>query len=1107
MRKAEYKLKDDGTFVIKNYDKAKPFVNFLPGVADLWGIPAWSFYANRGQGISSFGTKDRNNAIMEFQSAGRLYYRTELEGFRTFIKIHEADNITFYEPFSQNLQKYDVSNIMEATDHDLTIEETNKTLGFEVSVNYHTVPNESFGGLIRNVNIRNIGHGKVTFEVLDGLLMFITYGMEDMFLKYRPRNLSVVLKIEKYKENTPFFGQRAMMNDESDMEFIANGNFYMGFSHRGQQMNLLPVVVDQKAVFGYHKALIIPEQFLVEGDYNIPEKQDVICETPCAFSYDKVELEPGRKWDFHSVSGSAGSVELISGILSRIRSENFFDKKKDENRKAILKIKHRSFVNSADKILNKYFEQSFLDNALRGGLPVTIKGDKKNHVLSVYSRKHGDPERDYNHFSVGDTFFAEGDGNFRDINQNRRLDLWHNPLVGTDNIKLFFNLIQADGFNPLVYKGAVYSISKDQLDGFVNTVVQEKHSEVKDYLSRPVSPGGLFAFCEKNNISLKITQEEVLKKFLDASRKDFQIEMQHGYWSDHWMYNADLIEQFLALFPDKVEELYMGDSTYTYYDDSLFVVPRAEKHMFKPGKGVRHYDSTAWNKEKQSLINSRNEEQHLVCTNKGVGAIYYSNLLGKIITLIVNKTATLSPSGIGMEMDGGRPGWNDSMNGLPGLFGAGVSEVFSLIRFINQTIDSITSIDSPDYEQKLPAEVYHFLYQLKDVVTEYISSADENREYIYWDKSNTLKEGYREMIYQGFKGDEKTINLSDLLNILTDYRRRLEISLSKSSDSKTGLFYSFITHEAIDFEEIKEIDSVTGELKPKLSVRGFQCVKVKKFSHHFLPLALEGPAHSLRDSLNSEEAMRIYDKVKDSPLYDKQIKMYKICAPLMGESNELGRNSMYPRSVSENESVFMHLEFKYLLGMLYSGLYDQFYEEIENCFPVYMDPAVYLRSPLENCSCIYSSVHERESLIGAGNTLRLSGVNAEVYNMLIFISFGKTPFTYNDGNLTFSLKPILPERLFTKEDESFTLYSTDGPERIVETSKNSYTTLFLGKTIVTYNNPLRKSTFGENCTKIQEYKLTSFSNESTVIKGSEIHGEWAHKVRNCEFVNIEVFLS
>ena len=63
-KKVRYYLNRNGEFVIENYHLAKPFSSFFPGIAGLWGIPAWVFYVNRGQGIASFGIRDKDHPIM-----------------------------------------------------------------------------------------------------------------------------------------------------------------------------------------------------------------------------------------------------------------------------------------------------------------------------------------------------------------------------------------------------------------------------------------------------------------------------------------------------------------------------------------------------------------------------------------------------------------------------------------------------------------------------------------------------------------------------------------------------------------------------------------------------------------------------------------------------------------------------------------------------------------------------------------------------------------------------------------------------------------------------------------------------------------------------------
>ena len=64
-------------FVIKDYGKKPVFSSFLPGIAGQFGIPAWCFYVNRGQGVASFGTCDKDHAILEFAPAQEAYRRVE----------------------------------------------------------------------------------------------------------------------------------------------------------------------------------------------------------------------------------------------------------------------------------------------------------------------------------------------------------------------------------------------------------------------------------------------------------------------------------------------------------------------------------------------------------------------------------------------------------------------------------------------------------------------------------------------------------------------------------------------------------------------------------------------------------------------------------------------------------------------------------------------------------------------------------------------------------------------------------------------------------------------------------------------------------------------
>src|ERR1700691_5348829 len=121
-----YYLDGNGAFVIEDYQHAKLFADFFPGVSGLYGIPMWAFYVNRGQAVSSFGIESKDKAILEFEPANKAYRLSSIQGFRTFLKIMDGKKQLFYDPFANSLvSPYKTSQRMLITSHDLTIEEEN----------------------------------------------------------------------------------------------------------------------------------------------------------------------------------------------------------------------------------------------------------------------------------------------------------------------------------------------------------------------------------------------------------------------------------------------------------------------------------------------------------------------------------------------------------------------------------------------------------------------------------------------------------------------------------------------------------------------------------------------------------------------------------------------------------------------------------------------------------------------------------------------------------------------------------------------------------------------------------------------------------------------
>lgn len=55
-----------GRYLLPNFQQARAFSSFLPGIAGTLGIPLWVFYVNRGQAIAGFGVESKDKPILEF---------------------------------------------------------------------------------------------------------------------------------------------------------------------------------------------------------------------------------------------------------------------------------------------------------------------------------------------------------------------------------------------------------------------------------------------------------------------------------------------------------------------------------------------------------------------------------------------------------------------------------------------------------------------------------------------------------------------------------------------------------------------------------------------------------------------------------------------------------------------------------------------------------------------------------------------------------------------------------------------------------------------------------------------------------------------------------
>lgn len=461
-------------------------------MAGIYGKPIWSFYVNRGQGISSFGVKSKDWPIMEYNTANNAYQQVSLLGFRTFYQIQRKSRKGkdhgkpfLIEPFDVARTRF-VSNdsdplrqsserndkprrIMYIGANELQIQEIDDINNIETNVTYYVLPEEDFPAFVRRTTITNIGNiNTLHFSVLDGLArMQPAGGKLNGLLKSMGRTLEGWMGVYQAVEGTntmPFYRLSTEPTDSAAVVIEETGHYCISYID-GRSNDLLPIVFDTSKVFGEDTMMLKPIELqrmtvrdIVEG----PQYGSAKTSSAFAAAAD-MTIHPGESITLNSFFGRAEKVTDVPVIARRVSEGGFAQYKFSRARELIQQITSGVETNTGNMLFDGHVQQMYLDNSLRGGVPVLLgevdeqsrsesaDDDTRLKVYHLFSRIHGDLEvicllmprllpcffqpssntfspsslktkRDYNDFVLDPTFFSEGPCNFRDVVQNRRND-------------------------------------------------------------------------------------------------------------------------------------------------------------------------------------------------------------------------------------------------------------------------------------------------------------------------------------------------------------------------------------------------------------------------------------------------------------------------------------------------------------------------------------------------------------------------------------------------------------------------------------------------------------------------------------------------------------
>jgi hypothetical protein len=425
------------------------------------------------------------------------------------------------------------------------------------------------------------------------------------------------------------------------------------------------------------------------------------------------------------------------------------------------------------------------------------------------------------------------------------------------------------------------------------------------------------------------------------------------------------------------------------------------------------------------------------------------------------------------------------------MVGSGMPETFEVSELLKYVLDVVKKYQRPIV---IPAELGVMVDAINIALDELLASGYEDPDVLpptvpeelfkYWDDVTTARENYRSEVEYYFSGKTTEISAEDAITMLSAWFDQVQIGVGRAikigskgidDDGTSGIPAAYFSYDVTKWVE-------NGERNAK----GLPLADPKEMKVGTFPAFLESPTRYMKLIKDDKEKMKdMYNKVLGSNLRDHVLKMYFLSADLTGQSYDMGRMMAFAAGWLENQSIWMHMSYKYYLQLLRGKLYDEFYSEMKGggMLP-FMDPNVYGRSLMECSSFIASSAFTDPSVVGRGFLARLSGSTAEFLSIWKLMFMGPNPYFLNDeGKVEMQLIPALPFWFFDDKD---TPGKTDDDGIFIVSFK------LFSSIPVTYHNTLGTDLFDVSP---KSYIVTMEDGSTAEVDGSSVPTELAIQIR------------
>ena len=761
-------ISDEKFYKISNYDQIPDF--FMTIVSDS---DHWMFVSSKGS--LSAGRKDRDNALFPYYSVDKIHDYNGITGSQTICLVEKNNRTCIWEPFSKELAalyRTERNLYKSLYGNQIIFEEINHDLG--VSFQYQWSNSEKFG-FVKQSSIRNITREPIKVELLDGIGNILPSGLNYIFQNeysnladaYKKAELDLEsglslfmlssIPVDKAEPSESLKATTVWTRGLTQSKILISSNQINDFKE-GLQLSQETDIRALRGAFFVNTELILknsePVKWITVADIN-KDSADVAnlrlflknADSPI----DQVvqDVQKGTDNLVKIIAGSDGlqysneelsSARHFSNTLFNIMRggtflTNYIIDIKDF--KQFVFNTNRKFYKLNEKALNRLSKTKSVQNLLK---TKDLHADSDfvricfEYIPLTFSRRHGDPSRPWNQFSI-DNKNADGShkldfqGNWRDIFQNWEALSLAFPGYICSFITKFLNASTADGYNP-------YRITRNGINW-----------ECPD-------PDDPWAYI--------------------------------GYWGDHQViYLQKLLELHESYDPGALDE---------WLEKEIFGFANVP-YRIKPYKDLVNNpkDTIVFDHELNSAINNKVKEigsdGRLILNMDNT--IRYVNLTEKILVLLLSKLSNFVPEA-GIWLNTQRPEWNDANNALVGN-GASMVTLYYLRRFVKFWNSRFSScqIDSIHISAELKV-LFDKVLKLFDENTGILANGFSNKERRQFvDVLGKAGEDYRNSVYSNLIGETKkkiqTAELTRFTQLTLNYIDQ-SIRVNKRTD---GLYHAY----------------------------------------------------------------------------------------------------------------------------------------------------------------------------------------------------------------------------------------------------------------------------------------------------------------------------